>query len=35
MREKDKRSMMNIIDAKVKEVKKKANRVENRKRDYA
>jgi hypothetical protein len=35
MREKEKRSLMNIIDLKVKEVKKKLKRVENRKRDYA
>ena len=35
MREKEKRSLMNIIDVKVKEVKKKAKRVEDRMRDYA
>ncbi len=35
MREKEKRSLTNIIDLKVKEVKKKAKRVKNRKRDYA
>jgi hypothetical protein len=35
MREKEKPSLTNTIDLKVKEVKKKSKRVENRKRGYA